>query len=118
MFEFRTELDQPAALLIAAISYGLPYHGLSGLQVGFLVAFTQLIPEHQLQLFGALKLRVKVSMKPSPVLLIRADISLVDSPRNLPSPLQCPGPPLRFLTIHACPIRFLRRMGLLAIFQS
>ncbi|CAD6571152.1 MAG: hypothetical protein TREMPRED_000180 [Tremellales sp. Tagirdzhanova-0007] len=39
--------------------YGLPYHGLSGLQVGFLVAFTQLIPEHQLQLFGALKLRVK-----------------------------------------------------------
>lgn len=40
--------------------FGLPYHGLSGLQVGFLVAFTQLIPEHQLQLFGALKLRVKV----------------------------------------------------------
>lgn len=45
--------------------YGLPYHGLSGLQVGFLVAFTQLIPEHQLQLFGALKLRVKVSVPPS-----------------------------------------------------
>lgn len=33
---------------------------MSGLQVGFLVAFTQLIPEHQLQLFGKLKLRVKV----------------------------------------------------------
>jgi hypothetical protein len=40
---------------------GLPYHGLSGLQVGFLVAFTQLIPEHQVQLFGRLKVRVKVS---------------------------------------------------------
>ncbi|GFZ45419.1 hypothetical protein JCM24511_03145 [Saitozyma sp. JCM 24511] len=39
--------------------FGLPYHGLSGLQVGFLVAFTQLIPEHQLQLLGAIKVRVK-----------------------------------------------------------
>lgn len=39
--------------------WGLPYHGLSGLQVGFLVAFTQLIPEHQLQLLGKLKVRVK-----------------------------------------------------------
>nr|ODN86878.1 hypothetical protein L203_03651 [Cryptococcus depauperatus CBS 7841] len=38
---------------------GLPYHGLSGLQVGFLVAFTQLIPEHQVQLLGKFKLRVK-----------------------------------------------------------
>jgi hypothetical protein len=45
--------------------FGLPYHGLSGLQVGFLVAFTQLIPEHQLQLLGAIKVRVKVSPKSS-----------------------------------------------------
>lgn len=41
--------------------YGTPYHGQSGLQAGFLVAFTQLIPEHQIQLFGKLKIRVKVS---------------------------------------------------------
>lgn len=41
--------------------YGLPYHGMSGLQVGFLVAFTQLIPEHQVQLLGKIKLRVKVN---------------------------------------------------------
>ncbi|WWC70533.1 uncharacterized protein I206_104484 [Kwoniella pini CBS 10737] len=39
--------------------YGLPYHGLSGLQVGFLVAFTQLIPEHQVQLLGKFKVKVK-----------------------------------------------------------
>ncbi|WVQ80619.1 hypothetical protein IAT38_002724 [Cryptococcus sp. DSM 104549] len=39
--------------------YGVPYHGLSGLQVGFLVAFTQLIPEHQVQLLGKFKVRVK-----------------------------------------------------------
>lgn len=30
------------------------------LQIGMLVAFTQLIPEHQVQLFGVLKARVKV----------------------------------------------------------
>lgn len=42
--------------------YGLPYHGMTGLQVGFLVAFTQLIPEHQVQLLGKIKLRVKVGI--------------------------------------------------------
>ena len=30
------------------------------LQIGVLVAFTQIIPEHQVQLFGVLKTRVKV----------------------------------------------------------
>ncbi|KAK1925279.1 eukaryotic integral membrane protein-domain-containing protein [Papiliotrema laurentii] len=64
---------------------GLPYHGLSGLQVGFLVAFTQLIPEHQVQLFGRLKVRVKtlpglylllsnvlvVLLGPSPYILVQ-----------------------------------------------
>lgn len=38
----------------------MSYHGLSALQVGFLVAFTQLIPEHQVQVFGGLfHMRVK-----------------------------------------------------------
>jgi hypothetical protein len=32
------------------------------LHAGFLVAFTQLIPEHQVQLFGVIKVRVKVSL--------------------------------------------------------
>ncbi|KAK4685050.1 hypothetical protein P7C73_g5105, partial [Tremellales sp. Uapishka_1] len=65
--------------------YGVPYHGLTGLQVGFLVAFTQLIPEHQIQVFGVLKLRVKsvpgihllisnvlvILLGPSPYMLIQ-----------------------------------------------
>ncbi len=43
-----------------ALIWGIQYHGLQALQTGFLVAFTQLIPEHQVQvLSGALKLRVK-----------------------------------------------------------
>jgi hypothetical protein len=36
------------------------YRGQSALHCGILVAFTQLIPEHQVQLFGVLKVRVKV----------------------------------------------------------
>ncbi|KAI0778363.1 DUF1751-domain-containing protein [Trametes elegans] len=39
--------------------YGQAYHGQMALQVGVLVAFTQVIPEHQVQLFGVLKARVK-----------------------------------------------------------
>ncbi|RSH88201.1 uncharacterized protein EHS24_000732 [Apiotrichum porosum] len=64
---------------------GLPYHGLSGLQSGLLVAFTQIIPEHQIQLFGVLKARVKtipgiyllisnvlvIVLGPSPFILIQ-----------------------------------------------
>lgn len=37
----------------------MDYYGLMALQVGVLVAFTQLIPEHQVQFFGALKIRMK-----------------------------------------------------------
>ncbi|KAN0060480.1 hypothetical protein ACQY0O_007811 [Thecaphora frezii] len=43
-----------------ALIYGTQYHGLEALQVAFLVAFTQLIPEHQVQILsGYIKLRVK-----------------------------------------------------------
>ncbi|ORY27895.1 eukaryotic integral membrane protein-domain-containing protein [Naematelia encephala] len=58
--------------------FGLPYHGLSGLQVGFLVAFTQLIPEHQLQLLGVLKVRVKTL--PGIYLLISNVLTIVLGP--------------------------------------
>lgn len=53
-------LTSKANTLLTVFSAGLPYHGLSGLQAGLLVAFTQIIPEHQIQLFGVLKARVKV----------------------------------------------------------
>ncbi|KAH9968613.1 eukaryotic integral membrane protein-domain-containing protein [Russula dissimulans] len=35
------------------------YHGQMAVQIGALVAFTQLIPEHQVQLFGVFRARVK-----------------------------------------------------------
>ncbi len=40
----------------------MQYHGQMALQVGVLVAFTQLIPEHQVQLFGIIRARVKVRL--------------------------------------------------------
>lgn len=40
----------------------MEYHGQMALQTGILVAFTQLIPEHQVQVFGVLKVRVKVRL--------------------------------------------------------
>ena len=40
--------------------FGTQYHGLEGLQTGFLVAFTQLLPHHQVQLLGLkYKLRIR-----------------------------------------------------------
>lgn len=36
------------------------YHGQMALQISLLVAFTQLIPEHQVQVLGVIKARVKV----------------------------------------------------------
>lgn len=42
--------------------YGMQYHGQMAVQVGVLVAFTQLIPEHQVQVFGVFRARVKVCM--------------------------------------------------------
>jgi hypothetical protein len=38
------------------------YHGQMALQIAILVAFTQLIPEHQVQILGVIKARVKVSI--------------------------------------------------------
>jgi hypothetical protein len=55
------------------------YHGQTALQTAVLVAFTQLIPEHQVQFFGALSVRVKV-------------ITF-----NIPTPCVTPHP------FHACP---------------
>ncbi|KIY51290.1 DUF1751-domain-containing protein [Fistulina hepatica ATCC 64428] len=39
--------------------YGMQYHGQMALQTALLVAFTQLIPEHQVQILGLITTRVK-----------------------------------------------------------
>ncbi|KAF9270599.1 DUF1751-domain-containing protein [Marasmius fiardii PR-910] len=39
--------------------YSMPYSGQMSLQIAVLVAFTQLIPEHQVQVMGVIKARVK-----------------------------------------------------------
>ena len=40
----------------------MQYHGQMAVQIGVLVAFTQLIPEHQVQLFGVFRARLKVCL--------------------------------------------------------
>jgi len=40
--------------------HGMQYHGQMALQTALLVAFTQLIPEHQVQVMGVIKARVKM----------------------------------------------------------
>jgi hypothetical protein len=40
--------------------HDMQYHGQMALQIALLVAFTQLIPEHQVQVMGVIKARVKV----------------------------------------------------------
>ena len=46
-------------------SYSMQYSGQSALQIAVLVAFTQLIPEHQVQVLGVLRARVKVGPLPA-----------------------------------------------------
>ena len=41
----------------------MEYHGQMALQIGILVAFTQLIPEHNVQILGVIKARVKVNSR-------------------------------------------------------
>ena len=60
-FPVGLELDSVLVLILFQ-SYGMQYHGQMALQIAILVAFTQLIPEHQVQLFGVLKARVKVPL--------------------------------------------------------
>lgn len=42
--------------------YGMQYHGQMALFTSILVAFTQIIPEHQVQIFGFFRARVKVAI--------------------------------------------------------
>lgn len=98
--------------------YGMPYHGLMGLQVGFLVAFTQLIPEHQVQIFGGLaKMRVKVrSIGPAHSLTL-ADTPPAVSAHALRHLLERPlliGLPI---ALHPHPVWLARRVVLPALHQ-
>ena len=45
---------------LSFLRYGMQYHGQMALLTSVLVAFTQLIPEHQVQILGFFKVRVKV----------------------------------------------------------
>ena len=54
-------LGHPPSFVTCILArHGMQYHGQMALQTALLVAFTQLIPEHQVQVMGVIKARVKV----------------------------------------------------------
>lgn len=57
----------------------MQYHGQMALQTALLVAFTQLIPEHQVQVMGVIKARVKVrnfaTACPPPLIMFYQDVA-------------------------------------------
>jgi hypothetical protein len=57
----------------------MAYHGQMALQIALLVAFTQLIPEHQVQVMGFIKARVKVRFS-----LVLHDIFLTIINQSMP----------------------------------
>ena len=67
------------------------YHGQMSVQIGILVAFTQIIPEYQVQVLGVLRARVKVTAFPCvPLLLISPIIDpTYGLPRNLNDFVHC-----------------------------
>lgn len=91
------------------------YHGQTALQTAVLVAFTQLIPEHQVQFFGAFSVRVKV-ITLYPLYLVISPPLPFHTPYTTPPTLpQEACPSLPFL-MHASPCTRLRSH--LALFAS
>ena len=64
-------------------SYNMQYSGQSALHIAVLVAFTQLIPEHQVQILGVLKARVKVG-RSSASMSGSSTVAYIDFPYDLP----------------------------------
>ena len=88
------------------------------LQIGVLVAFTQLIPEHQVQLFGVLKTRVKVCLYSYALFLVLKSASVIDAAYGV-----CDGVHshvhYRFpMPLDRYPIRLACQLGLVAILQE
>lgn len=67
----RIVLGQPEEFL-----YGQPIRGGTALLTGYLVAFTQLIPEHQVQLFNS-RLKIRVKTIPGLFLLLSNVLTIV-----------------------------------------
>lgn len=103
------ELKQHRSCLTC--SNGTPYHGLSALQIGYLVAFTQLIPEHSIQILGSLRVRVKVCRLAPPLAPPRIGLP------SLPHPASSP-PPSPSLTIQTLPGLYLLLSNVLTIVLS
>ena len=83
----------PLPLITGSCSnrFGMQYHGQMALQISLLVAFTQLIPEHQVQVFGVIKARVKVRILFGNVrIMIIISLNFLEFANGLPDLIHCP----------------------------
>lgn len=76
-------------MLITINSYGMYYHGQMALQIAILVAFTQLIPEHQVQILGVIKARVKVRILISKSVKDADNTFCIELTHGLLDPVHC-----------------------------
>jgi hypothetical protein len=65
------------------------YHGQMALQIAILVAFTQLIPEHQVQILGVIKARVKVRVIMAKLARYANNTFYLELTHGLLDPLHC-----------------------------
>lgn len=99
--------------------YGMPYHGQMSLQIALLVAFTQLIPEHQVQVMGVIKTRVKVSASVEIILRYRHIWqSLSEFAYGLPHTVDCSLHSWMAMPLDYNSIWVVCRLGVPAILQE
>lgn len=99
--------------------YGMHYHGQMALQISLLVAFTQLIPEHQVQVLGVIKARVKVWIlfgKFQTILII--SLNSVEFANGVFDLIHCPMYSWLPVPMDHNPVWMVRGLGLSSILQK
>jgi len=95
----------------------MEYHGQMALQIGILVAFTQLVPEHQVQVLGIIKCRVKVRAQHD-ICNLFTDGESEDAPYGLCHLFYGHMYPWVSVPIHHHPVRIPVQLGMVALLQE
>jgi hypothetical protein len=95
------------------------YHGQMALQISLLVAFTQLIPEHQVQVLGVIKARVKVwTLFGNIQTMLIISLNSVEFANGVFDLIHCPMFPWPSVSMDHNPVWMVRGLGLPPILQK
>ena len=109
----------PLNICSRPIRYGMHYHGQMALQISLLVAFTQLIPEHQIQVLGVIKARVKVWILLGNILTtLIISLNSVEFANGVFDPIYCLMYSWLPVPMDHSPVWMVRRLGLSPILQK